>query len=163
PEDFFILQASMYGIYHMKDPEVFYNKEDLWSFPKEKYAGQTVTMQPYYTIMRLPGESREEFMLMLPMVPRNRDNMIAWRAARRATSAPEPARCRRLSAWSLPPAIASSWQRLFRACWLPSSPRRGDSRPLSPPGPRGRGGRAQANRLLRAPIRRPLAFIVARS
>src|SRR5207249_10020358 len=82
PEDFFILQASMYGTYHMKDPEVFYNKEDLWSFPKEKYAGQTVTMQPYYTIMRLPGESREEFILMLPMVPRNRDNMIAWLAAR---------------------------------------------------------------------------------
>jgi len=82
PEDLFILQANVYGTYHMKDPEVFYNKEDLWSFPKEKYAGQTVTMQPYYTIMRLPGESREEFILMLPMVPRNRDNMIAWLAAR---------------------------------------------------------------------------------
>jgi uncharacterized membrane protein (UPF0182 family) len=82
PEDLFILQASVYGTYHMKDPEVFYNKEDLWSFPKEKYGGQTVTMQPYYTIMRLPGESREEFILMLPMVPRNRDNMIAWLAAR---------------------------------------------------------------------------------
>jgi uncharacterized protein len=82
PEDLFILQASVYGTYHMKDPEVFYNKEDLWSFPKENYAGQTITMQPYYTIMRLPGESREEFILMLPMVPRNRDNMIAWLAAR---------------------------------------------------------------------------------
>ena len=39
-------------------------------------------MQPYYTIMRLPGEPREEFILMLPMVPNNRDNMIAWLAAR---------------------------------------------------------------------------------
>ena len=39
-------------------------------------------MQPYYTIMRLPGEAREEFILMLPMVPNNRDNMIAWLAAR---------------------------------------------------------------------------------
>jgi uncharacterized protein len=83
PEDLFVLQASVYGTYHMKDPEVFYNKEDLWSFPKESQrGGQTTTMQPYYTIMRLPGESREEFILMLPMVPNNRDNMIAWLAAR---------------------------------------------------------------------------------
>jgi uncharacterized membrane protein (UPF0182 family) len=82
PEDLFVLQASMYGTYHMKDPEVFYNKEDLWSFPKENYGGQQITMEPYYTIMRLPGESREEFILMLPMVPGNRDNMIAWLAAR---------------------------------------------------------------------------------
>ena len=82
PEDLFILQASVYGTYHMKDPEVFYNKEDLWSLPKESHKGQTTVMQPYYTIMRLPGESREEFILMLPMVPNNRDNMIAWLAAR---------------------------------------------------------------------------------
>jgi len=82
PEDLFIVQASVYGTYHMKDPEVFYNKEDLWSFPKESQRGQTAIMQPYYTIMRLPGESREEFILMLPMVPSNRDNMIAWLAAR---------------------------------------------------------------------------------
>jgi uncharacterized membrane protein (UPF0182 family) len=82
PEDFFIIQAGMYGTYHMKNPEVFYNKEDLWSFPKESHKGQNSTMQPYYTIMRLPGESREEFILMLPMVPNNRDNMIAWLAAR---------------------------------------------------------------------------------
>jgi uncharacterized protein len=82
PEDLFILQANVYGTYHMKDPEVFYNKEDLWSFPKESHKGQTTIMQPYYTIMRLPGEPREEFILMLPMVPNNRDNMIAWLAAR---------------------------------------------------------------------------------
>ena len=63
-------------------PEVFYNKEDLWSFPKENHKAQNTTMQPYYTIMRLPGEPREEFILMLPMVPNNRDNMIAWLAAR---------------------------------------------------------------------------------
>jgi uncharacterized protein len=82
PEDLFVLQATMYGTYHMGDPEVFYNKEDLWSFPQESYGGQMVTMQPYYTIMRLPGEARAEFILMLPMVPNNRDNMIAWLAAR---------------------------------------------------------------------------------
>src|SRR5262249_7948934 len=67
---------------HMTDPEVFYNKEDLWSFPQETYNGKAVFMQPYYTVMRLPGEAREEFILMLPMVPNNRDNMIAWLAAR---------------------------------------------------------------------------------
>src|SRR5712692_1147008 len=82
PEDLFSLQASMYGTYHMTDPEVFYNKEDLWNFPQETHSGKAVFMQPYYTIMRLPGEAREEFILMLPMVPRNRDNMIAWVAAR---------------------------------------------------------------------------------
>jgi uncharacterized membrane protein (UPF0182 family) len=82
PEDFFIIQAGVYGTYHMKDPEVFYNKEDLWSFPRENQRAQNTTMQPYYTIMRLPNESREEFILMLPMVPNNRDNMIAWLAAR---------------------------------------------------------------------------------
>ena len=82
PEDLFTLQASVYGTYHMQDPEVFYNKEDLWNFPRESHRGQTTTMQPYYTIMRLPGEQREEFILMLPMVPNNRDNMIAWLAAR---------------------------------------------------------------------------------
>jgi len=82
PEDLFLVQASTYGTYHMTDPEVFYNKEDLWSFPQESYGGEAVTMQPYYTIMRLPGETREEFILMLPMVPNSRDNMIAWLAAR---------------------------------------------------------------------------------
>jgi uncharacterized membrane protein (UPF0182 family) len=66
----------------MKDPVVFYNREDLWTFPKESHRGQTTSMQPYYTIMRLPGEPREEFILMLPMVPSNRDNMVAWLAAR---------------------------------------------------------------------------------
>lgn len=82
PEDFFIIQAGVYGTYHMKNPEVFYNKEDLWNFPKENQRAQNTTMQPYYTIMRLPGEAHEEFILMLPMVPNNRDNMIAWLAAR---------------------------------------------------------------------------------
>ncbi len=82
PEDLFTIQAKVYGTYHMKDPEVFYNKEDQWSFPKESTKGQTTIMQPYYTIMRLPGEPKEEFILMLPMVPNNRDNMIAWLAAR---------------------------------------------------------------------------------
>jgi uncharacterized membrane protein (UPF0182 family) len=82
PEDFFLTQAEMYGTYHMKDPATFYNREDLWTFPRENYSDQTVPMQPYYVIMRLPGETHAEYILMLPMVPQGRDNMIAWLAAR---------------------------------------------------------------------------------
>jgi len=82
PEDLFIIQADIYGTYHMTDPQVFYNREDQWGFPRENYGGETTTMQPYYVIMRLPGESHEEYILMLPMVPSGRDNMIAWLAAR---------------------------------------------------------------------------------
>ena len=82
PEDFFIVQADTFRTYHMTDPQVFYNREDLWGVPRENYAGQTVPMQPYYVIMRLPGETQAEYMLMLPMTPSGRDNMIAWMAAR---------------------------------------------------------------------------------
>jgi uncharacterized membrane protein (UPF0182 family) len=82
PEDLFVLQAGVYSTYHMTDPEVFYNKEDLWSVPEESYGSRSTRMEPYYTIMRLPGETSEEFILMLPMVPNRRDNMIAWLAAR---------------------------------------------------------------------------------
>ncbi|MGH7907912.1 MAG: UPF0182 family protein, partial [Candidatus Binataceae bacterium] len=82
PEDFFMIQADIYRTYHMTDPAVFYNREDLWSFPRENYADETVQMQPYYVIMRLPGESHAEYILMIPMVPKGRDNMISWLAAR---------------------------------------------------------------------------------
>jgi uncharacterized protein len=82
PEDFFLIQAETYATYHMTDPAVFYNREDLWAFPKENYADETMLMQPYYVIMRLPGEQQAEYILMLPMVPQGRDNMIAWLAAR---------------------------------------------------------------------------------
>jgi len=82
PEDMFLVQADIYATYHMTDPQVFYNREDVWGFPRENYGGDTGPMQPYYVIMRLPGEPRDEYILMLPMVPRNRDNMISWLAAR---------------------------------------------------------------------------------
>jgi uncharacterized membrane protein (UPF0182 family) len=82
PEDMFLIQADIYRTYHMTDPQVFYNREDQWGFPRENFGGQTVPMQPYYVIMRLPGETHAEYMLMLPMVPQGRDNMISWLAAR---------------------------------------------------------------------------------
>ncbi len=82
PEDMFLIQSDIYSTYHMTDPQVFYNREDLWGFPRENFGGQTVPMQPYYVIMRLPGEAHAEYILMLPMVPQGRDNMISWLAAR---------------------------------------------------------------------------------
>jgi uncharacterized membrane protein (UPF0182 family) len=82
PEDLFLVQADIYRAYHMTDPQVFYNREDLWGFPRENAGDETIAMRPYYVIMRLPGESRAEYILMLPMVPQGRDNMISWLAAR---------------------------------------------------------------------------------
>ena len=86
PEDLFRIQAQQYRAYHMSAPEVFYNREDLWQFPREPTGpdGNTTgtRMAPYYMIMRLPEESRAEFFLMLPMSPSQRENMIAWLAAR---------------------------------------------------------------------------------
>ena len=88
PEDLFHIQAQVYRAYHMDAPEVFYNREDLWQFPRQPTSfdgasgGDGAEMDPYYIIMRLPGETRAEFFLMLPMVPSQRQNMIAWLAAR---------------------------------------------------------------------------------
>jgi uncharacterized membrane protein (UPF0182 family) len=82
PEGFFLIQAEMYRTYHMTSPDVFYNKEDLWSFPVESAGGTRSAVQPYYIIMKLPGSEHEEFLLMEPMTPSNRNNMVAWLAAR---------------------------------------------------------------------------------
>jgi hypothetical protein len=82
PQDLFTIQAHMYATYHMQDPQVFYNKEDLLSIPRRTIEGTEREMEPYYTIMRLPGEAKEEFVLLLPFTPNKRDNMRAWLAAR---------------------------------------------------------------------------------
>jgi uncharacterized membrane protein (UPF0182 family) len=74
----------MYRTYHMTNPDVFYNKEDLWSFPTDGAGGEQRrgAADPYYVIMKIPGESGEEFVLMQPMTPANRNNMVAWIAGR---------------------------------------------------------------------------------
>ncbi|MGI5876734.1 MAG: UPF0182 family protein, partial [Dethiobacteria bacterium] len=82
PEVYLHTQARIYATFHMQDPVVFYNKEDLWNIPNEKYAGATQAMEPYYTILQLPGKTEPEFVLILPFTPGNRDNMIAWMAGR---------------------------------------------------------------------------------
>jgi len=82
PEDLFLIQAHTFAAYHMDTPEVFYNREDLWQFPRQPRDGNSAVMAPYYMIMRLPGQREAENILMLPMVPSQRENMIAWLAAR---------------------------------------------------------------------------------
>ena len=88
PEDMFRIQAEQYRAYHMDAPAVFYNREDLWQFPRAPTGPDGINnpkaamMAPYYIMMRLPGDPRAEFFLMLPMVPSQRENMIAWLAAR---------------------------------------------------------------------------------
>jgi hypothetical protein len=82
PEDLFSIQATMYSTYHMRDPKVFYNKEDLWVVPNEVYEGNEQPMEPYYVIIKLPEEQKEEFILIRPFTPRGKSNMIAWMAAK---------------------------------------------------------------------------------
>jgi uncharacterized protein len=80
-------QASVYGLYHMSDPEVFYNREDLWTVASEVGMGnsgeqQTLTMEPNYILMKLPGDTGVEFAEILPFTPANRNNLIGWIAGR---------------------------------------------------------------------------------
>lgn len=82
PEGMFTIQAKVYQSYHMQDAQVFYNKEDLWAFPKEIYSGAEQVMLPYYIIMHLPEEEKEEFLLILPFTPVNKNNTVGWLAAR---------------------------------------------------------------------------------
>jgi uncharacterized membrane protein (UPF0182 family) len=82
PEDMFMVQANKYLIYHMEDPVVFYNKEDKWNLPIEMIDGKQQNMEPYYTIVKLPGESKSEYIQILPFTPHNKINMISWLAGR---------------------------------------------------------------------------------
>jgi hypothetical protein len=82
PEGLFRVQAGMFALYHMRDTQVFYNKEDLWSIPVRHGAGPDRAMEPYYLILRLPGEPKEEFVLLIPFNPSKKDNLSAWLAAR---------------------------------------------------------------------------------
>jgi uncharacterized membrane protein (UPF0182 family) len=83
PEEFFTVQASKYAVFHMTDPRVFYNREDLWRVAQSAARGSAAPMTPYYTIMKLAEVGTgEEFILMVPFTPAKKDNMIAWIAAR---------------------------------------------------------------------------------
>ena len=84
PELMFEIQAEIYRTFHMRDPEVFYNKEDVWEVAKNLSGdtGMEAPMKPTYIVATLPGETEPEFLLMLPFAPRAKDNLIGWMAAR---------------------------------------------------------------------------------
>jgi uncharacterized protein len=85
PEDIFKIQTAVYSTYHMDQPQVFYNKEDQWSvvsMAEKQVEAESQTMEPYYTIMKLPSERTEEFLLLLPFTPKRKDNLAAWMVAR---------------------------------------------------------------------------------
>jgi uncharacterized membrane protein (UPF0182 family) len=81
------LQAAVYGLYHMTDSTVFYNREDLWTVASQVGSRQpgeqaAIPMEPNFVLMKLPGESQVEFIEILPFTPSNRNNMIGWIAGR---------------------------------------------------------------------------------
>lgn len=94
PERLFWTQSVLFTRFHMRDPETYYTKEDLWAIANERggkggvddgvnvASGGQAAMEPYYALMRLPGEARETFLLMIPFTPANRPNMIAWLGAK---------------------------------------------------------------------------------
>src|ERR1700719_1007912 len=87
PELLLKLQAEVYGLYHMTDPEAFYNRDDLWTVASEVSMGEggqqvTQPMQPNFVLMRLPDETGMEFIEILPFTPANRNNLIGWIAGR---------------------------------------------------------------------------------
>ncbi|MQA31644.1 MAG: UPF0182 family protein [Luteitalea sp.] len=87
PELMLQLQATVYGLYHMTTPDVFYNREDLWSIASvagldaDRQQGAQ-TMEPNFVLMKLPGEEALEFIEILPFTPANRNNLIGWIAGR---------------------------------------------------------------------------------
>jgi uncharacterized protein len=81
PEDYFKTQAQMFATYHVTDPGLLYNKGNQWEVPSNLSISGANPMSAYYMIMRLPGQSREEFVLILPYTPNGRSNMIAWLGA----------------------------------------------------------------------------------
>jgi uncharacterized membrane protein (UPF0182 family) len=87
PELLVKLQAAVYGLYHMSDPQVFYNREDLWTVASEvgmdeNSQQKTMAMEPNFVLMKLPGETGVEFVEILPFTPANRNNLIGWIAGR---------------------------------------------------------------------------------
>lgn len=82
PENLFQVQATQYAVYHVTDPDVFYGKQDRWQIPNDPTSSESQVMRPYYLLMRLPGETDETFVLILPFTPQGRQNMVAWMAAK---------------------------------------------------------------------------------
>jgi uncharacterized protein len=97
PRDFLLVQGLVYAKYHMTDPAVFYNQEDLWMRATEKYYAAVQPVEPYYVMWQPPGSKNAEFILMLPFTPKNRQVMIGWIAGMC-----DPANYGRLLAYKFP-------------------------------------------------------------
>lgn len=78
PYDYLLVQGLIYAQYHMSDPEVFYNQEDLWVRATEKHYQKVVPVEPYYVMWELPGSDKVEFVLILPFTPKNKQVLIGW-------------------------------------------------------------------------------------
>ncbi len=78
PIDLFKIQINMFSTYHMTDPQVFYNREDLWEIPKEIFQREEIEVEPYYVVMKPIGQKMSQFLLMQPLNPAKKNNMIAW-------------------------------------------------------------------------------------
>jgi uncharacterized membrane protein (UPF0182 family) len=78
PESFLLAQGLVYAKYHMVDPAVFYNQEDLWIRATEKYYADVQPVEPYYVMWELPGSDQAEFVLVLPFTPKQRQVLIGW-------------------------------------------------------------------------------------
>ena len=82
PEDIFRVQTEMFTVYHMRSAELVYNREDQWEIPTMRTGDGVRRLEPYYTVMRLPGEGEAEFIQMLPFTPKSKQNLAAWMVAR---------------------------------------------------------------------------------
>ena len=84
PELIFRAQSEIYRLFHMRDPDTFYNKSDAWDIAKftSSQEGRPAPAPPTYVVATIPGESKPEFLLMIPYAPRNRDNLIGLMMAR---------------------------------------------------------------------------------
>lgn len=80
PEKLLKIQGKIYRIYHMRDPEIFFNQEDTWNIAKEIKFGNNIEVSPYYIVTRLPNDKELKFILVLPFTPKDKDNLIAWMA-----------------------------------------------------------------------------------
>ena len=109
PEDLFSIQTDRYASYHLGAARDFYSKQDFWALPEDRsgqlthgegalvVAGPKPRMRPYYLLTRLPGERDEQFVLVMPFTPNNKQNMVAYMAARS-----DPAGYGKITLFSLP-------------------------------------------------------------
>jgi uncharacterized membrane protein (UPF0182 family) len=81
PEDLLLAQANQYANYHVTDVDTFYDKGKFWALPRDPTSTESSTLRPYYVLLKLPGETTEQFVLFMPFTPFNRANMVSYIAA----------------------------------------------------------------------------------